>query len=491
MNAEEMPRPVADREIASTLDGNDITRGYTGPLLIPADRVLRQRGGNDLAIYEQVLSEPQVHSTFQQRRNAVVKCEWQVDAASDRRADKKAADFVREQLRKVGFDQRTERMLYGVFYGYAVAEMLYGVEGGMIVWNAIKVRNRRRFRFTPKGELRMLTQDNMFDGVELPPHKFWSYSTGADHDDEPYGLGLGHWCYWPVLFKRNGIKFWLSFIEKFAAPTGVGKYDPGATDEERRKLLGAVRAIQSDSGIIIPKGMEIELLEAARAGTADYKSLHDTMDETIAKVTIGQTMTSEDGSSQAQAKVHMDVRQDLVRADADLVCESLNIGPVLWLTRWNFPDADPPRVSRVLDEPEDLTERADRDSKIATFGFKPTLRYVNETYGGEWVEVSPPAPVEVPPNGAPPIDLAAPGATPETTDQLAELLASEADAPMSEMVDQVRGLVDRAASLEEIRDELLTLWPKVKPDRFTKVMETALGIAVVAGRAEAADESRG
>ena len=53
-------RPEIGREIATTADGIDITRGYTGPLLLPFDSVLRNRGGYDLQIYEQVLSDPEV-----------------------------------------------------------------------------------------------------------------------------------------------------------------------------------------------------------------------------------------------------------------------------------------------------------------------------------------------------------------------------------------------------------------------------------------------
>ncbi|MCZ3099976.1 DUF935 domain-containing protein, partial [Acinetobacter baumannii] len=96
------------------------------------------------------------------------------------------------------------------------------------------------------------------------------------------------------------------------------RFDPGATPEERQRLLAALRAIRTDAGVIIPKGMEIELLEAARSGTGDYKTLHDTMDETIAKAILGQTMTTDNGSSKSQAEVHMEVRQDIVKADADL-----------------------------------------------------------------------------------------------------------------------------------------------------------------------------
>lgn len=379
-----IPRPVVNREIASTGDGRDITRAFTGELLLPYDRILSGRGGNDLLIYELVRSDPQVHAMLEQRRNAVIQAPWQVEAASDSAIDKEAAAFLETQLKAIGWDRVTGLMLFGNFYGFSVGELLWDVQGNRLGWKGVKVRNRRRFRFGKDHDLRLITARNLYPGEEAGPPNFWHFATGADHDDEPYGLGLAHWLYWPVLFKRNGIKFWLTFLEKFAGPTGVGKYDANSTKEEREKLLAATRAMQVDSGIIIPKEMQIELLEAARSGTGDYKTLHDTMDETIAKVVLGQTMTSQDGSSEAQANVHMDVRQDLVKADSDLVCESFNLGPVRWLMQFNFPNAGLPRVYRMLEAEADLDEKADTDTKIQALGFKPSLAYVQETYGAHW-----------------------------------------------------------------------------------------------------------
>ncbi len=469
-----LPRPVRDREIASTADGVDITRGYTGPLLIPADKVLRNRGGGDLAIYEQVLSEPKVFADFQQRRLAVTSAEWAVEPASERRADKKAAEFIRTQLQRVGFDARTGGMLFGVFYGYAVAELLYGVEGGQIVWNAIKVRNRRRFRFTPEGELRMLTVSHMWEGVELPREKFWNFCTGADHDDEPYGLGLGHWCYWPVLFKRNGIKFWLSFVEKFAGPTGLGKYDEASTQAERDKLLQAVRAIQSDSGIIIPKGMEVSLLEATRGGTVDYKGLHDTMDETLSKVILGQIASSQGTPGKlGDEKLQSDVRDDIVKADADLVCESLNVGPITWLTRWNFPDADPPRVYRVLEQSEDLNAAAERDERIFNIGFKPTLAEVTSKYGGEWVEVPASAAGLIPgldpgePNAVPGLEATGAESVQQTALNGAQIKS------LAEIIQQVEaGALDRSRA----RALIEAGFPAILPEQVSRLLG-AKGVA--------------
>lgn len=378
-------KPQPGLEIATTGDGRDITRPYAGGMLIPTDRVLQGRGGGDLLIYEQVLSDPQVKACFEQRRNAVTSCEWQVDAGGDRPIDKKAADHAEEQIKRIGFDNVTDKMLYGVFYGYGVAELVWNVQGGLLGWDRIKVRNRRRFLFDAWGKLRLITPQKPYDGEPADAPYFWHVATGADHDDEPYGIGLAHWCYWPALFKRNGIAFWLTFLEKFAAPTAVGHFPSGSTPAEINRLLGALSAIRTDSAIALPDGMTAELLEAARNGTADYKVLHDTMDEAVAKAVLGQTMTTDNGSSKAQAEVHMDVRQDIVKADADLVCESFNLGPLRWLTEFNFPGAALPRVFRVVDEPEDLETIAKRDKAIADMtGFVPRRDYIHDTYGDHW-----------------------------------------------------------------------------------------------------------
>jgi phage gp29-like protein len=330
----------------------------------------------------------------------------------------------------------------------------------------------------------------MLEGVELPREKFWTFATGADHDDEPYGLGLGHWCYWPTLFKRNGIKFWLSFVEKFAGPTGVGKYDEGATLEERAKLLRAVRAIQTDSGIIMPKSMEVSLLEAARGGTVDYKALHDTMDDTIAKVVIGQTASSGGTPGKlGEEKLQSDVRDDIVKADADLVCASLNDGPIKWLTRWNFPDAEPPKVHRVLEEPEDLDSSADRDTKIAQLGFKPSLKYITQKYGGEWTQKATPPALEVDPNAPPAASFAADDATLDPPDRMADQVEKTVSPAAAKWVDKVRDLVDQAQSWDELQQGIAGLIPDMTLDDYADALAQATAAAQLAGRYEVAAKS--
>ena len=476
------PKPRFQGEIATTGDGRDITRGYSGPILPPSDPVLALRGGGDVGIYEQLLTDSQVGSCWQQRRLAVTGREWEVLPGGDSAQDKAAAEWLREQLDRVGWDAVTDKMLAGVFYGYAVAEIVYQREGQRIGIEAIKVRNRRRFRFTPQGELRLLTQSAMLEGEPAPTPYFWHFATGADHDDEPYGLGIAHWLYWPVLFKRNGIKFWLVFLEKFGMPTAVGKFDGGTKDEDINKLLAALEAIQTDSGIALPKSMEIDLLEAARSGTADYQALHNTMDATVAKVVLGQTASTQGtpgklGSEDLQGEV----RLDLIKADADLICESFNRGPACWLTEWNFPGARPPQVWRKVEVPEDLESRATRDKTISEIGFKPSKAYIRDTYGGDWEPVQPAAPAAGGGGGFfAEGDLDPIGE--DATDGQRARLEREADAEASKWVEQMRTLIDRAETPEQLRELLAAEFDNLDAEAFALLLGDARAAAHLAGR---------
>lgn len=476
-------KPVM-HEVATTSDGRDVTRGYVSPLQLmqPTDSVLRTRGG-DLRMYEELLRDDQVKTTWQQRQLAVISADWTVDPGGTSAQDIAAADFMREQLNNVLFDKVTSNMLYGVFYGYAVGECLYARDGRHVTLDAIKVRNRRRFRFDGAGRLRMQTAANL-NGELMPDRKFWTFATGADHDDEPYGIGLGHWLYWPVFFKRNGMRLWLVFLDKFGQPTAKGTFPPSASEAEKQKLLSALMAVHSDSGVIVPEGMQIELIEAARSGTADYTELYDRMDQAIAKVVLGHTGSSESTAGRLGGEdMAGDVRDDITKADADVLCESFNQGPARWLTEWNYPGARPPRVWRKMEKPEDLNRIAERDERVSRLGYRPTLSYIHETYGDGWdVDNRPPAVPGVPFGFAEGQDTVI-----ERSDSMTDQLEREAIPAMDALMEPVRRLVQNASSLEEIRDGMFAMYSEMPTEQLATVMQQAIAAAELAGRTDVSD----
>jgi len=382
-------------ELSGSTDGRDITRPYISKLQLPQDAVLIGRGGGDLKIYDELLTDDQIYSTFQQRRMALVGKEWGVTAHSDAPEDVSAADFVREVFQTLNFDNITEKAMYSIFYGYGVGEYIWNTEGNRWGLEDIKMRDRKRFRFGKGGELYLLTRDNP-TGELMPPEKFWIMTTGATHDDAPYGLGLAHYAYWPTFFKRNGLKFWLKFLEKFGTPSVIAKAPKAITDSkaETAKVLQALRSIQQDSAVLIPDGIVVELLQATGTGTVDHESLKRSMDKAIAKIILSQTMTSDGEGGQYKGEMLKEVRDEVIAADADLISESLNRGIIKTLTEVNFPNANPPKIWRDVEVKEDMNKRVERDEKIYGMGFEPSQEYIDETYGEGWEKKAVPDPAE-------------------------------------------------------------------------------------------------
>lgn len=378
-------KPVKEELAKARGNGTMVGQGYV-ELLYTDDQVLLTKG-RDYRLYRETLRDDECASTFGDRRLAVLSKEWEVLPASESALDVAAADFIREELDRLEWDRITEGMLYARWYGHAVAECLYYVDGDLVRLADIRVRDRSRFAYSNDRGAPWLLNSQTMKWERMPDRKFWTIGTGADNDDQPYGLGLAHYCYWPVFFKRNGLKFWLTFAEKFGVPTAMGTMPAGKWDDDalREEILDTLQAFATDSVIVVPEGVTVTLLEAARSGAGTYDQLYDRMNDAVAKVIIGQTASSQGTPGKlGNENLQGDVRDDLVKADADLVCGSFNRQVVAWLTEWNFPGAKPPRVWRKVEPDEDLKTVAETDKAISDLGFEPEESYVQERYGPHW-----------------------------------------------------------------------------------------------------------
>lgn len=355
------PAKPSFTEVAVSVGGVDITIPFMGALREVQDTVLN-RLGNNYRVYRELRRDDQVHACFQQRRLALTSRPLLIEPGGDDAASIAAADFLRDNLAQIPFDRACDKMLWGAFYGHSVAECMWENRDGKVWLAKPKVRLPWRFRYAMDGSLRLLTLSNMHEGQPVPDRKFWTSSWGADNDDDPYGLGLAHQLYWPVFFKKQGLSFWLRALEKYGAPSTIVKYPSGSDKAVQNSALQVARQLRLDGAAAVPEGMIVELLEAAR-GTVDQATFLRQMNAAIAKIILGQTMTTDDGASLSQSQVHMEVREELTDADAELLCESFQTGPAAWLTSWNFPGAKIPFVRRP--SAEDEAAKADLERKQA------------------------------------------------------------------------------------------------------------------------------
>ncbi len=340
------------------------------------------RGGP--AAWRETLRDEKAATSLAQLLDAVSAIPWRIEPGGPGRRDALAAEDLAEQLAAIDFDTAFREMAHAVWYGYAVAEIIWQPTPGRVEIAAIRTRAPERFRFGTDGNLRLVSRAHP-RGAAVPAAKFWLARMPAEHGGQAHGPGAARLCFWPVWLKRNGIRYWAVALEKFGSPTPIGKHRPKAPQGEIDLLLETLQRLTQGGGIAIPEGQEIAFLEATRRSGGDHVQFCKYMDALIVEAVLLQTATTEMGPWKGTAEVQKLVRDERVATLSRMICSSLERTVARWLTDWNYPGAAYPKVVREIAPPEDLNARAQRDEIVARMSSRrPTLRYIEDTYGGEW-----------------------------------------------------------------------------------------------------------
>lgn len=448
-----------------------------GGMLQPDDDTLATRGGGQgLKIYRRLERDAKVGSCLGKRYDAVTARPLKVTPASDSPRDVAAAERVERYLAALPFKTVCRDLLDAILMGFSVGEIMWAVEADGIRPAAIVPRAQTRFKFDVDYKLRLLTTTDTLRGIEMPDRKFIVHRHGGK-DNNPYGLGLGSSLFWPVLFKRQGVSFWLTFLDKFGSPTPLGKYPSNATKKEKDTLLSAAKSLRQESATIIPDGMALELLETGSSANTGYSDLVRYMDEEIVVTVLGEvvstTAAGSGGLGSGEGASADDVREERARADSEALCDTLQQTLVRWIVDANEPGAGYPTLAHNFEDEEDSGEKADRDKTLVDAGFEPTPAYVTEawpgwTFKGKAPAVPMPAqlpgqpPAQQPPTTTElPVEFGAPDPVRTALDDLIDASMGDWQPAMESLLGPVEALLAAAEkdglTLAQVRDRLPAL----------------------------------
>lgn len=326
-------------------------------------------------------------SVLRTRKLAVSGLSVTVDAFSDKRKDVKVADAVRELVTCEAFEDLISDQLDAIGKGFSVSEIMWGYSDKEWYPEAYIWRDQRFFQFDRETgmELRLRTSESPMEGVELAPYKFVQHrpklKTGM-----PIRGGLARLAAVSFMCKGYSLKDWLAFAEVFGMPIRVGKFLPGASAEQKMELLRAVSMVGTDAACIIPDNMSIDFIESAKANGGDnlFSSLANWLDSQVSKAVLGQTMTTDDGSSRSQAEVHNDVRSDIQIDDAKKLAATLRrdvIKPFVDLNFGQRPDKEYPKLRLVYEEPEDLKLLSEALPPFINLGLRVEESVIRDKFG--------------------------------------------------------------------------------------------------------------
>lgn len=459
------PAAVIHYELASAQDYFK-SRMLLADVVRPLDKILIEHGG-DLKVYRNLLYDEQVKACFiEQRLAAAVAAPWEIAPASEDRRDVEIAEFIENNLKAVAFKDKYKKMLYGNWFGYSVAEIIYKIEDSRIVISSINVKKPERFEFKYTGEL-FLKKD--FATRELmPPRKFWVYKNSGDNDDEVYGLGLAHVCFWPVYLKRNGLKFWSVAVEKFAVPTAKGTYRQGATTKEIHDLLEMLASISQETSIAVEEGTAVDLLEAVRNSGGDFEKFCGYLDKIIAKAILGQEGTSQNGAYVGTAEVQENVKDLIIKSDAELLDESFN-EVIKWLVEFNFPGTTPPKLVHHFEVPENLKNEAEIYQSMRNVGYRPTLEQIQNKFGGEWEKAEVSAPFT-------------PNAEFSEPQEAGADLSEDWEKVMTPLISPVEDILAECNSYAEVKEKLARAYPSMDISKLQELIAEADFKARISGK---------
>jgi phage gp29-like protein len=491
----EKNKKIEINEIATIQKDHDLFVGYLDYLENPDPVLLSQGNGRGIRLYDEVARDAQAGSVLDTRYLSVAGKEWEVTPGADKKENRTVAKFVKDTLLNCNFSTACREILQAILYGYYVLEIMWEHTERGIEINKFIGKHPRRFVFSTDRDLRLLTPENMVDGDPVPDRKFIRFTFGSS--DNPYGAGIGQSLWFPVWFKKHGVKFWMIFLDKFGSPTTVGKYPPGTVKEQKDQLLDAIDTIQQETGLIIPQNMAVELLEAARSGSPGYEKMCEYMDRQMSKRVLGQNLTTEvSQGSRAASQTHDEVRHDIMKADADMLCECLNDTVIKWLVDYNFPNvSEYPKLWIRTDKDADLVDLSGRDKTLVRdIGLPVAKDYFYTTY-----QIPPPADgAELVGRGYAPADnpagrSAAPADNPNRSenkdfsepDLVPGDLAVASQKAMDSLLTPIMAELMAAESYEDMKEMLYSMYPGMNAGRFQQLIGRAMVATAVEGYQDA------
>lgn len=523
--AAEKPPGRPERGIIAGPSLRDRWSGYPSSGLTPGRLAAILREADQGYLYRQMelfeeMEEKDAHlaAVLQTRKQAVLGLEYRVTPYSEDARDQEAAAWCEEALARIGnFDEALLDLLDAVGKGLAATEIVWGYDGRRAVVEGLQWIHPKRLGLWESLTPRILTDDDLVRGIEPPPYKVivHRYRSRSGHDTR---AGVLRVCAYMYLFKNLALKDWATFCEVFGMPLRLGKYPAGATEADKAALVAAVRSLGSDAYGVISQETQIEFVEAAgrlSGVTNPYQVLAEFCNREMSKAVLGQTLTTDTTGATgtyAAGQVHQEVRRDLLEADAEALAATIRQQLLRPLVGFNFGwDATLPYFEFALEEEEDLRQVAETYEILGRMGYPLTKEHLSERFGvplpepgqelvgGQQSAAGGPEPEnggdvrEIAPGRAV-LPLRAGGGLELTegdrrvaeTQQALESLAAAAMAASSraaaKMLAPVRALVAAGASLEEIRDGLLTAYPEMDMEQLGELLYQASMLAWMSGR---------
>ena len=455
--------------------------------ILPNPDPILKRQGKDISVYRDMRSRASVGGPIRRRKAAVKALEWRVERG---KASARATRLCSDVLATYDMDTLLNEITDAVLFGYQPLELMWGPFNGAMAPLQVIGKPQEWFFFDNAAQLRFRSRQQPLQGEELEPRKFLLARQEASYAN-PYGFPDLSMCFWADTFMRGGLKFWVTFTEKYGTPWLVGKQPRGTPGPEVNALLGKLEAMIQDAVAAIPDDSSIDILEAGDKGaSADlYERLLMYCRSEINIALLGQNQSTEATSNRASATAGLEVANSIRDGDAKLAAAAMN-QLLRWITDLHDGEQAPAPTFELFEEEDVNVTQAERDETLTRAGVNFQPQYWKRVYKLQEGDIAdapevitsqvpamPPGPAVEFAEGAP-----APGITARE--------AAAAGAPViSSWLRDLRSLVHAHTDAQKLQEALLEAYSELPTEDLTELLALAFELAHLQGRDQAAQES--
>ncbi len=366
------------------------------------DPILRKLG-SDQTVYKDLLSDDQVGPLVERRKNLTKSLDWDIVAPDiDPGASKQSGagdaevELCREVLQTLESNgcyvkDIISQTLDPIFWGYAPFEINFAKINNKILPVEVWEKPREWFFYDNENQCRFRRMDDfngiIINGKKADPKvavKFIVLRNNPTYEN-PYGEKALSRCFWPVTFKRGGMKFYTVFLEKYGMPFLFGKLPRGAKSEDHADLLTKLENMVQDAVGTGPDDSSLQLIERSGTNSGDlHEKYLQRCDNAIIRSLLLNTLSTDIQKSGARAASDtgaITIEGDIQGTDQDFPTTffnllfkrvvDLNIGSGLYPTF---------EVKEIENINKDLSER---DKNLDGIGVKFTPVYFERKYNLE------------------------------------------------------------------------------------------------------------
>lgn len=367
--------------------------GIVNQRLPNPDVILRKRGYGDISIYRDLYADAHLAAAIESREAATLSYSWEITRGScPKRTFDKLKDWYdnvlkpKNSIEDLTLEELVDNILDVIFWGYQPAELIWDYYEGLWVPVEVIPLPPEWFHFFVEKDgrprIRFISTENMVDGTPPEPYSLICPRLKPSYSN-PYGRGVAPRCFWPIVFKKAGIEFWLSFMERFGTPWVKGSSTTNLESTDKSAFATDLRTLVRDAVVVVSGDRDVELLETKnQAKTSEgFQKLCDFFDTQMTKTILGHTLATDasDKSSYAATRGALTVRQDLGLSDKNLIRSTFNDLIMLIYKRNGLLSQDRPQVQPFIEDAVD-TDRASRDESLSRAGVRFKKSYFVRTY---------------------------------------------------------------------------------------------------------------